>query len=244
VNQGYNQELDEPRPQTLDHYLTSYDVLFLVDDSSSMHGEKWEDVKHALVELANSAGQFDADGIEVAFLNSPHRKKMIKDASELLQIFPSTPNGGTPTGAQLKMHLEEVMRRLDAAINRPEYGRIKPVDIVVLTDGQPTDDPLASLEAAARRLDSAKHHPNCVGVQFVQIGNDQGAKDALDILTKGNVRSMVDTHPYNRNLTHSRLERILLGAIKPSIRARNTAAGHQGAGVRFPASVVGSVVSQ
>ena len=43
-----------------------------------MQGQKWEDVKYALVELANSAGQFDADGIEVAFLNSPHRKKMIK----------------------------------------------------------------------------------------------------------------------------------------------------------------------
>ena len=52
----------------------------------------------------------------------------------------------------------------------------------------PADDPLVSLEAAARRLDSAKHHPNCVGVQFVQIGDDQGAKEALELLTRGSVR--------------------------------------------------------
>ena len=117
--------------------------------------------------------------------------------------------GGTPTGAQLKIHLEEVMRRLDAAVNLPEYARIKPLDIVVLTDGIPSesifgrylysvsamlfnitlaDKPLDALEAAARKLDSAKHHPNCVGVQFVQIGSDHGAKDALELLTRGNVR--------------------------------------------------------
>ena len=47
--------------------------------------------------------------------------------------------GATPTGAQLEVHLEDVIRRLDTAVNRPEYGRIKPLDIVVLTDGQPSE---------------------------------------------------------------------------------------------------------
>ena len=43
-----------------------------------MRGEKWEDVKHALMVLANKAGQFHADGIEVTFLNNPRRQRMIK----------------------------------------------------------------------------------------------------------------------------------------------------------------------
>lgn len=50
-------------------------------------------------------------------------------------------------------------------------------------------DPLVVLEEAARKFDSAKHHPNCVRVQFVQIGDDHGAKEALERLTKGNVRA-------------------------------------------------------
>jgi hypothetical protein len=35
------------------------------------------------------------------------------------------------------------------------------------------------LTAAVKRMKEAKHHPNTVGIQFVQIGDDQKAKEAL-----------------------------------------------------------------
>lgn len=74
----------------------------------------------------------------------------------------------------------------------------------------------------------------------MQIGNDQGADAALTALTKRNVeviieltriccelpehltistQSMVDTVPYTQPLTEEVLERVLLGALHPSIRA-------------------------
>jgi len=83
------------------------------------------------------------------------------------------------------------------------------------------DAPLPVLEAAAAQMRAAKHHPNHIGIQFVQIGNDAGAGAALIALTKGNVNGMVDTIPYHGPVTAAELERILLGGIHPNIRTTN-----------------------
>lgn len=95
---------------------------------------------------------------------------------------------GTPTGAKLHAILGAIISKLNNAAGTTDYGNIKPVDIIVLTDGAPTDDPGAVIQDAARRLDEGKHHLNCVGIQFVQIGNDNGADRALQALCKGPVR--------------------------------------------------------
>lgn len=73
-------------------------------------------------------------------------------------------------------------------MDTPAYGRIKPIDIIVLTDGVPTDDPATVIQAAARKLDEGLHHPNAVGIQFVQIGNEEGADQELMALCDGPVR--------------------------------------------------------
>lgn len=73
-------------------------------------------------------------------------------------------------------------------MDTPAYGQIKPLDIIVITDGVPTDDPAIVLQIAARKLDEGLHHPNAVGIQFVQIGNDDGADIALQDLCNGPVR--------------------------------------------------------
>ena len=41
------------------------------------------------------------------------------------------------------------------------------------------------LAAAVKRTKEARHHPNTVGVQFVQIGDDQEAKKALQKIVYG-----------------------------------------------------------
>ena len=38
------------------------------------------------------------------------------------------------------------------------------------------------LAAAVKKMRGARHHPNTVGVQFVQIGDDQDAKKALQMI--------------------------------------------------------------
>lgn len=41
------------------------------------------------------------------------------------------------------------------------------------------------MKEAVQRMGRSKHHPNCIGVQFVQIGNDKKAKEALEALVHG-----------------------------------------------------------
>lgn len=41
------------------------------------------------------------------------------------------------------------------------------------------------LTTVVKRMKETKHHPNTVGVQFVQIGDDQKAKEALQKLVYG-----------------------------------------------------------
>ena len=41
------------------------------------------------------------------------------------------------------------------------------------------------MKEAVARMRSSKHHPNCIGVQFVQVGNDRKAKRVLEALVHG-----------------------------------------------------------
>ena len=49
------------------------------------------------------------------------------------------------------------------------------------------ENPRDVLVEAALRIRVGKHHPNCVGIQFVQIGNDIGAEEALKSLMFGDI---------------------------------------------------------
>lgn len=85
------------------------------------------------------------------------------------------------------------------------YRKIRPLDIIVLTDGvpsnlfiilrillannrlNPADDPKTVLVGAVARMKAGRHHPNAVGVQMVQIGHDADAAPALKTLMHGDV---------------------------------------------------------
>lgn len=71
TQEGYNPVLNLPRPSTLENYLREYDVVFLIDDSGSMKGERWTEASNALNNLANWIidNGWDSDGIDLRFLN-------------------------------------------------------------------------------------------------------------------------------------------------------------------------------
>ena len=83
----------------------------------------------------------------------------------------------------------------------------KDMNIIVITDGEPTDGPEDVLEAVAKRLDQLDARPWQLGVQFLQVGNDAAATKHLqeldDKLSKkpGNegMRDIVDTQPFRSN---------------------------------------------
>jgi len=97
----------------------------------------------------------------------------------------------------------------------------KPITIVVITDGVPTDDPQEVIINAARRLDGSGVPVNQLGIQFAQIGDDEDATAALQELDEGiaaihGIRDMVDStlcDPANLHFTTDTVIKILLGAI-------------------------------
>jgi len=52
-----------------------------------MRGQRWVEVRLALTELAKEAMQYDADGIEICFLNSQKRKDSIAVCEAFLPLF-------------------------------------------------------------------------------------------------------------------------------------------------------------
>ncbi|KIM75813.1 hypothetical protein PILCRDRAFT_665625 [Piloderma croceum F 1598] len=239
TNPGYNPQLDKKRPETMMDYLRKYHVLFVIDDSGSMtQDNRWGEARDALVGVAEHAVKYGSTEIDMRFFNSSKKCQDVKSVDIVVNIFnQTTPKGAmvlrsssraqidciisgvTPTGAVLKEILDDHILKLDAAVNQSEYYDIKPLDVIVITDGIPTDKPKDVLVEEALRIRSRKHHPNCVGIQFVQIGSDDNAEAALKDLMFGNIGNMVDTVPYTAVLTPQRLERILLGGIQPNVRA-------------------------
>jgi hypothetical protein len=50
-------------------FLSTFDTIFLIDDSSSMAGRSWRETREALKTVTPICTAYDADGIDLYFLN-------------------------------------------------------------------------------------------------------------------------------------------------------------------------------
>lgn len=140
--------------------------------------------------------------------------------------------GITPTGEKLEELLLDYLLRLEQAKSEADAGhpgalqQVKPVNFLIITDGAPTDDPESVIVTAAQRLDAGRFPINQVGIQFIQIGNDPSATEALrelddDLAGKYRIRDIVDTTLYTGNaLDATTLTKILLGGINRRVDRR------------------------
>ncbi|KAI5123394.1 hypothetical protein M0805_006102 [Coniferiporia weirii] len=206
--------------------LRRYNTVFIVDDSSSMAGERWTEAREALASLADTAARYDMNGIDVHFLNSNRSAQNMRSASSVKRQFDSIqPNGLSMLAQKLEELLQSYLSTLDSAKQDVSRGdlravqRVKPVNYIIITDGVPTDDPETVIVQAARRLDNGNFPVSQVGIQFVQIGNDPRATEALRELDDGlakeyGIRDMVDFTPYvGGPLDSETLVKILLGGM-------------------------------
>ncbi|KAK4551213.1 hypothetical protein LTR86_011292, partial [Recurvomyces mirabilis] len=108
------------------------------------------------------------------------------------------PAGGTPTGQCLNQILRSYLHKYEA---NPETTR--PLNIMCITDAQPSDDIESRLTAAAKRSDELDAPAWTVGVQFFQVGQENVARDHLkqlddelvEIAGDDNLHDIVDTAP-------------------------------------------------
>ncbi len=73
--------------------------------------------------------------------------------------------------------------------------------INVFLAGEATDDPESVIVQAARRLDEGRFPLSQVGIQFIQIGNDAAAAEALQELDDG----LAETHKIRVSDCHENL---------------------------------------
>ncbi|RXK35430.1 hypothetical protein M231_07285 [Tremella mesenterica] len=209
--------------------LREFDTIFLVDDSTSMCGQRWEEAKKALMEVAEIAAGYDENGVDIYFVNSKRVGKELRTAADVEDLFAGLePKGPTPTGLRLEAILRDYMARLErySVSTDAQAGHVKPMNLIVVTDGAPTDDPESVLISIAKRLDRGEYPLSQVGVQFLQIGDDAEAREALQELDDGlssahGIRDMVDTVPYDgREMTAGLIIKTLLGGINRRLDRR------------------------
>ena len=162
--------------------LRSYDTVFLVDDSDSMYGPRWETTKHVLAKIASIAVQHDKDGVDIRFFNEYLADKdrlNLDSAEKVMTLFGAVePYGLTPTADVLEVELNEYV--VEYQKDRHKKG----LNLIMLTDGEPDrgQDVEGVIVKYARKLANAEAPPLQVGVQFVQVGGDKKAAEFLKSL--------------------------------------------------------------
>jgi hypothetical protein len=203
-------------------FLSSFDTVFLIDDSGSMAGRSWRETSKALEAITPICTAHDADGIDIYFLNARDSAwyHNITTPSTVTEIFSAVrPQGGTPTGTRLNQILKPYLTRFAA---NPEGT--KPLNIIVITDGEPSDDVESPIINAAKKLDKLDAPAWQVGIQFFQVGREPGARehlkqldDDLEEIAGTELRDIVDTVPFtgegNQELNADGILKVLLGSV-------------------------------
>lgn len=226
-------------------FLSSFDTVFLIDDSGSMAGRSWREVKEALRAIAPICTAHDENGIDVYFLNARSGATAeggycnIRSADQVEFLFTNVrPSGGTPTGTRINQILKPYLRHYEKQIARtgnPDDCGVKPVNMIVITDGVPTDDPESVIVSIAKKLDRLEAPPHQVGIQFFQVGRELGAAEALKELDDGlaqqagGIRDLVDTVTWDGRdgaahvLSADAILKVVLGAVVKRLDRRANA---------------------
>jgi hypothetical protein len=188
-----------------------------------MAGGRWRETSDALATITPVCTAHDSDGIDIYFLNHPDSTfaHNVTTASTVQEIFSTVkPGGGTPTGQRLNSLLNPYLRRYQA---NPETT--KPINIICITDGEPSDDVESVIIAAAKKLDKLEAPAWQVGIQFFQVGRDEQAKKHLQLLDDelaevagdDEMRDMVDTVPFTgaegTRLSGDGILKVVLGSV-------------------------------
>lgn len=223
-------------------FLRTFDTIFVIDDSGSMAGHNWKEVRDVLNKITPICTARDKDGIDIYFLNHDSKTKgaagkakggyyNISNPRKVNNIFEDVrPSWQTPTGARLNSILKPYIAELQEA---SDMDNVKPVNIIVITDGCPSDDPESVIVQYAKKLDQIEAPLHQVGIQFFQVGNNCEARQALreldDDLAKQGIRDMVDTATWNAaggTLTADGILKVVLGAVVRKIDRKRASADH------------------
>lgn len=88
--------------------------------------------------------------------------------------------------------LRPYLTKLEFEAKKNKIDEVKPLNILAITDGVPSDDVESVLILAAKKLDALDAAPHQVGMQFFQVGNEEVAAEGSRDLDDGLVRRVQD----------------------------------------------------
>jgi Mg-chelatase subunit ChlD len=152
------------------------DCILLIDHSGSMAEPslrlkgrtKMDELQEDAIAVARECEKYDKDGITVIPFSTSFSVTDGVTAQRVQQVFQeNAPRGGT-----------NLAEALEAAVKKARESRKQAV-ILVYTDGSPSDPDAAmrQIEMAGKELGRPK-----IGFTFIQVGDDQGAKEFLNRL--------------------------------------------------------------
>ncbi|CAH6419354.1 Hypothetical protein HVR_LOCUS559 [uncultured virus] len=223
--------------------LAQYNILTILDDSGSMdldgisrNVSRWIEALEAIDMVLRLATQYDDDGVDVFFLNSEHEFNIGRNDKILDKIKEKGigPRGGTPLGAKLQSIFTNFKNLYTTLKSRGILNTLKPINVIVITDGQPSDEDkvLRSIVDICQFFeDQSANVTEYVGIQLFQVGKDEGARDYLqdlddNIKNKCKLRSgrcvpdIVDSTCYNPKdpvPLKFTITKVLLGGINTSM---------------------------
>lgn len=158
--------------------LKDYDIVIAIDKSGSMsqklpNGQtRWQAAQEATLALARKAEEFDQDGITVVPFAGSHKFYNNVTAEKVAQVFAENePNGSTNTAGML-----------DAIFTNYKLNPVKPVIVVVVTDGEPDDRNAVKTvikNFAETLVDNGAGDTEQAGIMFLQVGDDTYATNFL-----------------------------------------------------------------
>lgn len=158
--------------------LAKYDYVVMIDKSGSMSENdcpggmsRWDYAQEQAGAIARQCEKFDSDGIDViVFAGSPKEYKGVTSA-KVKEIFAeNSPSGSTDTASALKLVF-------DGYNSRKSAGTAKPMIVVCITDGAPTDQ--SAVDKVITAHSNSLSEDGETGITFVQIGKDPAARAFL-----------------------------------------------------------------
>lgn len=157
--------------------LQGRDYEVAVDKSGSMNMKvksgksRFLHCAEQAVAVAHIAAEFDTDGITVVtFGNDEVTVLENQTPDKILDAFKGQPKGGTPTHLMLK-------NRFDAYFARKAAGNVKPLSLIVFTDGAP--DSAALIKEAIVEATNKMDKDEEIAVSIFQVGDDTAVADFL-----------------------------------------------------------------
>lgn len=186
--------------------LALFDTVFVIDDTGSMQmtansdevaapgiKTRWDVLTNSMQFIGNIAAEYDPDGVDIYFLVSTDLNQTnIKSGQAVLNLLAEVDltkgSGGTYFAEVLADILGTHVARYDdyfkAAKRREKVDKVRPLNVIVLTDGKANDGNATkkTIIKMGRKLDDMNAPLTQIGIQFLQVGDDNDAAKWLKSL--------------------------------------------------------------